>query len=118
MCYSCHTEIPFSEATGKNNNYCKSCLKCPLCLQLLKRITSKGQKKEKEKEYPFFLYCNFCHWNSYSEKTLFAKTSEEFEEKLKDQITFGKPYNDEVFLFSLINYCSFKRNCTRIKKVI
>ncbi|EIW74689.1 hypothetical protein CONPUDRAFT_85806 [Coniophora puteana RWD-64-598 SS2] len=80
-CPNCLFEVPSASVRAEKNRCARNCFSCPLCRATLSVVASDPPDEDDGRsvaispvgEAPFFLYCNYCRWDSASVGITFEK---------------------------------------------
>ncbi|KAG8901446.1 hypothetical protein FRB99_005304 [Tulasnella sp. 403] len=112
-CPNCLFEVPSASVRAEKNRCARNCFQCPHCRNTLSVVPSDPPESELDKprpppptpggaqpdsigEPPFFLYCNYCRWDSaevgitFEKPTGLALQLQRLEDSLPDSIEFDR----------------------------
>ncbi|GJJ15647.1 hypothetical protein Clacol_009925 [Clathrus columnatus] len=101
----CH-KVPSASVRAEKNRCARNCFLCPLCRNTLSVVPSDPPEPEDPRlspiatstigEPPFFLYCNFCRWDSADVGIVFDKPTglavqlQKYEDSAPDTLEFER----------------------------
>ncbi|KAG8968472.1 hypothetical protein FRC05_001539 [Tulasnella sp. 425] len=106
-CPNCLFEVPSASVRAEKNRCARNCFQCPHCRNTLSVVPSDPPEEilaqprpptanESIGEPPFFLYCNFCRWDSQEVGIVFEKPTglalqlQKLEDNLPDSLEFER----------------------------
>ncbi|KAG2362943.1 dynactin p62 family-domain-containing protein [Suillus spraguei] len=104
-CPNCLFEVPSASVRAEKNRCARNCFSCPICRSTLQVVASDppdgGDGRPSVSlsnvgEPPFFLYCNYCRWDSaevgitFEKPTGLAAQLQKFEDSAPESLEFEK----------------------------
>ncbi|KAH9969728.1 dynactin p62 family-domain-containing protein [Russula dissimulans] len=105
-CPNCLFEVPSASVRAEKNRCARNCFMCPNCRNTLSVVPSDPPDADDERssvanlssvgEPPFFLYCNYCRWDSaqvhitFEKPTGLAAQLQKFEDSAPDSLEFER----------------------------
>ncbi|KAF8324319.1 dynactin p62 family-domain-containing protein [Cantharellus anzutake] len=104
-CPNCLFEVPSASVRAEKNRCARNCFQCPQCSNTLSVVSSDPQPTSDSRvlpavsvvgEPPFFLYCNYCRWDStevgitFDKPTGLALQLQKTEDSSYDAIEFDR----------------------------
>ncbi|KAH9179350.1 dynactin p62 family-domain-containing protein [Lactarius sanguifluus] len=105
-CPNCLFEVPSASVRAEKNRCARNCFMCPCCRNTLSVVPSDPSDADDGRlltgglgvvgEPPFFLYCNYCRWDSAEVDVTFEKPTglaaqlQRFEDSAPDSLEFER----------------------------
>ncbi|KAI0297657.1 dynactin p62 family-domain-containing protein [Russula brevipes] len=99
-CPNCLFEVPSASVRAEKNRCARNCFMCPNCRNTLSVVPSDPPDVDDGRslvgEPPFFLYCNFCRWDSaevditFEKPTGLAAQLQKFEDAAPESLEFER----------------------------
>ncbi|TFK40755.1 dynactin subunit 4 [Crucibulum laeve] len=104
-CPNCLFEVPSASVRAEKNRCARNCFMCPNCMNTLSVVPSDPPDAGDDRlaipistvgEPPFFLYCNYCRWDSaevgitFEKPTGLAAQLQKFEDSAPDSLEFDR----------------------------
>ncbi|KAG8935748.1 hypothetical protein FRC02_006557 [Tulasnella sp. 418] len=102
-CPNCLFEVPSASVRAEKNRCARNCFQCPHCHNTLSVVPSDPASAESDTtgspvvgEAPYFLYCNFCRWDSaevgitFDKPTGLALQLQKLEDSFPDLMEFER----------------------------